>query len=699
MDSSSNLKLQTVKTGDDNRAPSFPMIFSQADDPRINIGDYLGVIKRYKWSIIAMALLGAIIGGLKAMSGVPVYRATVTMVVEPDFSSLASANQGAVVYATAWRFYETQYDLLRSRAVAERVVKKMDLVNLGGPKPRVTFSIIDEIKKLVISHTEDNSERNEIKRPLTAQQEKAKREALSTLIQGGVSVRGGDKSQLVYVSFDSVDPKFSSDVANSLVHSYIELELESRLNRAKRASNWLTERLNDLREKLALSEQKLQEFQSREGMIDLKSIEQLTSNELGMLNQEFLTAKTKYSELAKRYGPKHPKMLAALAELDATKRRLSEASRRVVDTRTKEFALAELEREVSANRELYDVFLNKFRETDLSVDNQLSSARVVDQALPPKAPFKPDKAQILTLWGLIGFSIGVLLAFLRDHLDNTFNNIEKIEQRFNLPVLGVIPLVNLKDLKSFQKNSEFSKSDFMVGPERYFMNEKRSWFSESVNHIRTGIMYSNVDDPPQVILITSSVQAEGKTTLATNLALSLAQIGETLLIDADLRKPRLDKIATIDIEGGLIDFVAGNKSLDESIKTDAECPQLSILGCGVIPPNPLELLSSKKMENAINVLKDSFSHIIIDTAPILPVSDAIVLSHIVDAVLMVIQSEHTTQNMVRDALRRLEAANISPLGFVLSKVDSKKTSYYYDGKYSHYYGGYQQQEALVKRAS
>jgi capsular exopolysaccharide synthesis family protein len=434
-------------------------------------------------------------------------------------------------------------------------------------------------------------------------------------------------------------------------------------------------------------------------MIDLKSIEQLTSNELGMLNQELLNANTKYSELAKRYGPKHPKMLASGAELDATKRRLSEASRRIVDTRSKEFELAKLEREVSANRELYDVFLNKFRETDLSVDNQLSSARVVDQALPPKAPFKPDKAQILTLWGLMGFSLGVLLAFLRDHLDNTFSNIEKIEQRFNLPVLGVIPLVSSRDLKIIKKNAKSDKSGYLIGPERYFLNEKKSSFSESVNHIRTGIMYSNVDEPPQVVLITSSVQAEGKTTLATNLALSMAQLGDTLLIDADLRKPRLGKLTTIDNDGGLIDFVAGAKSLKDCIRPDVECPELSILGCGVIPPNPLELLSSKKMEKAINVLKESFSHIVIDTAPILPVSDAIVLSHIVDAVLMVIQSERTSQNMVRDALRRLEAASIVPLGFVLSKVSYKKASYYYDGKYSYYYGGYQQKEAPVRRAS
>ncbi len=646
-----------------------------------------------------MALMGAIIGGLKVMSGVPVYRGTVTMVVEPDFSSLASANQGAVVYATAWRFYETQYDLLRSRAVAERVANKMDLINRGAPKSRVTFSIIDEIKKLVDFGSGGKTENTNQKPSLSAHQEKAKREAMAAMIQGGVSVRGGEQSQLVYVSFDSVDPNFASEVANTLADSYIELELESRLNRAKRASNWLTERLNDLRQKLTISERNLQEFQSREGMIDLKSIEQLTSVELNTLNQELITANTKYSELAKRYGPKHPRMLAARGELDTTKRRLAETSRRVVDTRTKEFELAELERAVNANRELYDVFLNKFRETDLSVDNQLSSARVVDVALPPKAPFKPDKAQILTIWGLIGLGIGVLLAFLRDHLDNTFSNTEKIEQRFNLPVLGVVPLVSSRELKNITQATKSSKSKYLGGPERFFLNEKKSSFSESVNHIRTGIMYSNIDDPPQVVLITSSVQAEGKTTLATNLALSLAQLGNTLLIDADLRKPRLGQIATIDTDVGLIDFVAGTKPLRECVKQDSDCPELSILACGVIPPNPLELLSSQRMEKAILELKKSFAHIVIDTAPILPVSDAVVLGHIVDEVVMVIQSEHTTQQMVRDALRRLESANIVPLGFVLSQVSFKKAPYYYSGKYGYYYGGAEQQNAPVKRAS
>ncbi len=681
----SNIKLQSVPQSGSIGNASFPMISPHDSDAKIHIGEYLDVIKRYKWSILVLALLGAVVGGLKAVSEVPVYRATTTMVVEPDFSSLASAKKGAVVYATAWRFYETQYDLLRSRAVAARVVDKLGLVERGTPKPRPAISFVSELKKMFGMESTSDSKSAHATTTLGPEQLKRVRSGIAAMIQGSVNVRGGEKSQLVYVSFDSTDAKFAADVANALVDAYIDLELESRLDRAKLASSWLTERLTELREKLTQSEQQLQTFQSREGMVDLKSIEELTSKELGLLNQELVAAEAKYSELAKRYGPKHPRMIAALAELNATKRRLEDASKRVVNARGKEFQLDKLERDVGASRELYGVFLSKFREADLSVDKQLSSARTVDKALPPRAPFKPDKTKILTMWALIGLSFGVFLAFLREHLDNTFSSTEKVEQKLNLPVLGVMPLLNIKDLRTKKETAASSVSETMA-PERYFIHEKKSSFSEAVNHIRTGIMYSNVDNPPKSILITSSLQAEGKTTLATNLAMSMAQLGKTLLIDADFRKPKFAAGLSNSSGNGLVDYVAGTGSLNDCIVADDECPDLYVLESGVVPPNPLELLSSKRLARTLGELNDNFAHVVIDTAPILPVSDAIVLGHLVDAVLMVIQSGRTTQHIVRDAMRRLDGANITPLGIVLTQVSFQKNSYYYGGKYHYYYG-------------
>lgn len=197
-----------------------------------------------------------------------------------------------------------------------------------------------------------------------------------------------------------------------------------------------------------------------------------------------------------------------------------------------------------------------------------------------------------------------------------------------------------------------------------------------------------MDNPPQTILITSSVQGEGKTTLASNLALSFAQLGRTLLIDADLRKPRVEHITDTQAAGGLVEFVAGIRTLQECVVQDPECPSLYILKGGTVPPNPLELLSSQTLARTIADMRDKFSHIIIDTAPILPVSDAIVLGHIADSLLLVVQAERTTTKMARDGIKRLENAGIRTMGVVLTQVHVRRSAYYYDGKYQYYYGGY-----------
>jgi capsular exopolysaccharide synthesis family protein len=225
-------------------------------------------------------------------------------------------------------------------------------------------------------------------------------------------------------------------------------------------------------------------------------------------------------------------------------------------------------------------------------------------------------------------------------------------------------------------------------PERHFLEDSKSAFAESINHVRTGIAYSDVDNPPKTVLITSSVQGEGKTTLAFNLALSFASLGRTLLIDADLRKPRIEEITEASAQGGLVEYVAGLRSLQECVVQDPDCPSLYILKGGVVPPNPLELLSSQTLARTIAELRNKFSHIIIDTAPILPVSDAIVLGHLADSLLLVVEAERTTVRMARDALKRLGNAGIRTMGVVLAQVRVRSSAYYYDGKYQYYYGGY-----------
>jgi capsular exopolysaccharide synthesis family protein len=225
----------------------------------------------------------------------------------------------------------------------------------------------------------------------------------------------------------------------------------------------------------------------------------------------------------------------------------------------------------------------------------------------------------------------------------------------------------------------------------FFSHSLNSVFSESINHIRTGVTYSNVDHPPKVILITSSVQSEGKTTIASNLALSYAQLGTTLLIDADLRRPRIKHIVETDHDFGLVDYVAGVVSLKECVSQDKQEDNLFILNSGTTPPNPLELLASEKFSNIVAALRSKFSYIVIDTAPVLPASDAVVLGQLCDALLMVVQSDHTTHHMVRDAIKRLNSSNVAVDGLILSQANIKKGNpYQYGGYYG--YGAYAYQE-------
>ena len=638
------------------------------------LGNLLQIIKENRWGIIALMVLGCIAGVFKAVSEEPVYQARLTMAVEP--SSYRTNNQ-SVFDPFAFRFYETQYELLKSRSVAARVVNRLNLAERQSVQqlllvPSLTRSLAKEFTRITGIKTVAQLELSDQTIPQTAEQLSRRKVWLTQVIQRGVSVSGGENTNLVEVTFNSTNPVFAAEIANALVDAYIEQGRDSQSNRTQQTTQWLSNRLDDLKISLDAAQSQLQEYLIAEDMLDSDRSSQITTSELQSLNQEYLQARTRLDELTKRYGARHPKITEARAEANATKARLDRKSRNISSTREKEVELTRLEQDVDSNRELYQAFLNKFREADLSSSgSQIASARVVDKALPPGAPIYPQKQKIIFSWGFGGLLLGVMLAFLREQLDTTFKNGRVIEDKIGLPLFGIVQTVIHDE----------------VAVERYYLDNKRSVFSESINHIRTGVTYSNVDCPPKVILITSSVQSEGKTTVASNLALSYAQLGSTLLIDADLRRPRIMHIVETDHEFGLVDYVAGVVTLKECVCQDKSEDNLYILNSGTTPPNPLELLASEKFGNIIEALRSKFSYIVIDTAPVLPASDAVVLGQLCDALLMVVQSDRTTHHMVRDAIKRLNSSNVAVDGLILSQTNIKKRNpYHYGGYYG--YGAY-----------
>jgi capsular exopolysaccharide synthesis family protein len=348
----------------------------------------------------------------------------------------------------------------------------------------------------------------------------------------------------------------------------------------------------------------------------------------------------------------------------------------------KAFKMKQLEREVEANRRLYEIFLARFKEADVADDYDVPNARIIDRAMVPTTPFKPNRRRMVFLAVAAGLGLGCLVAFLRDSLGNTFQSKEDVEEKLNLPVIGVLPRIK-----------EGLSNKGLV--ERRVLAEPHSAFSEGVNDIRTAILFSHIDTASNVVLITSAVSGEGKTTLVSNLSLAFCRRGRTLLIDADLRKGRFQQIANLRDQPGLTDMVSGGCTPREAIVRDPEADNLFLLVSGIAPPNPLEVVSSKRFKEELAKLRDSFEYIVIDGTPLLPVSDSVILARLVDAVVLVIKTDDTNCGVTRDSLNRLQATGVTPIGVVLQQTDMRNM-HRYGRRYTAAYGGYYSYSASTK---
>src|SRR6202162_4517073 len=467
---------------------------------------------------------------------------------------------------------------------------------------------------------------------------------------------------------------------------------------------------------------------AKSGNID--AVPQIQSDAaLAELQKRLTDSTTQYRESLEQFGPNFPRVRHLQTQIKDIQDNIQNEKQNIIDTLDSEYRQAVaremmlgkeldiqkqdvnamagkmveyniLKREAEANKVLYDGLLTKLREAGVSAGLRSSNIRIVDPAMVPSTPSRPAKARNVALAFLVGLVGGIGLALMREYMDNTVKTPDDIETLARLPSLAVVPQfepTNGNGPSGRQKLwPGFSSNGREKRMELVAQHLPKSQMSEAFRALRTSLLLSRADHPPQVILVTSALPREGKTTAAANLAVTLAQLGDkTIVVDADLRKPGIGRL--LNMSGGnyagLSSYLAGASSLDLVIVPHPTIPNLAAIPTGPLPPNPADLLSSHKVAEAIAELRKRFKFIVIDSPPVMAATDAVILSVQTDGVLLVVRSGETPKQAFARTRDLLVSVKCNILGVVLNAVNAKSPDYYYSYWYYSYSYGYGPQEA------
>ena len=724
-----------------------PLFLHDPEDqePSLDFVEYWRTLRKRKWAILSFALVVTLVAGVVAFVSTPIYEAKTTVLIETSKQRVVGIEDVYGGMGASREYFQTQVEIIKSREVALKAIAKLKLYDNPEFDPRAPKKGVAALLEQVGYGTD--------KEPVEWDEQSLAEAALPALVRN-LSIEPIRLSQLVIIRFESADPALAARVTNTIANTYIENDLDARFQMTRTASNWLQERLSGLKEKLTQSEQVLQNYREKQGIVSVQdSSLGGTGQQMAQLQTRLIEARTRRAEIeatykivkeasnagdlasqpavlnsgqvsdakrqatetarkladaSQRYGREHPKFMQADSEAKAAadnldrqialvvgginneyerarstekmlESSLAAAKGSVQNLNRKEFALGVYEREVDSNKQMYDMFMQRAKETNVGGDLQTTVARVVDTAAVPTLPIKPKKSLIIGVALVMGLLIGIMLALLLEVLDNTLKTAESVETRLKQPLLSVMPLLD-------RKHVERKVSGRMV------LDEPNALYSEAIRTARTGVLLSSVDIASRTIVVTSSIPGEGKTTFSSNLAMAHALTKKTLLVDADMRRPSVAKCFSLDPNAaGLSDLVAGNAKLSDCLQ-QIEGTTLAVMTSGSIPPNPLELLHSDRFTQTLQALSKHFEIIILDSPPVELVSDASVIAARASGVIFVTKAQSTPYPVAKKSLQRLRRSGGHIIGVVLNALDFNKAEKYY-GEYSGYgnakstYGG------------
>jgi capsular exopolysaccharide synthesis family protein len=676
----------------------------------------------------------------------PVYTASTTLQIDREAARVYSSEdvnpRESMIQGE--EFFQTQYGLLRSRSLAERVIADLGLATS------------DEF--LVAMGT----------RPPAAGEGGAARlvqrrqQSVLAAVQNALVVTPTRGSRLVTVSFESPDRDLSARIANSFATNFIESNLDRKFQSSVYARDFLEERIAQTKTKLEEAERGLVAYATDQQIINVREAnatpgaeaQSLASTNLGTINAALATAiaarvsaeekwrqarrtaimtlpevlqnpaiqrlteerariGSEYQQKLSVFQADYPEMQQLKSRIDELDRQIAELAGQVrasiqsqylvalnqerslqaqvdllkgdvMDVRSRSIEYNILQREVDTSRTLYEGLLQRYKEVSVTGGITANNISIIDQAKPPRSPSKPVLLLNLVLAALFGLGFGIVAAFVVEALDETLASPEDVEAKLGIPVLGAIPRLEpgISPLEALE--------------------DIRSGFSEAYYSLRTALQFSTTSGAPKIILVTSARPAEGKSTTAAALAQSFARVGQrVLLIDGDLRNPSMHRLMKISNDRGMSNVMSGASTIAQMVQRSG-VENLDLISCGPLPPNPAELWGSDRVRSVMEDCRNSYDQVVIDGPPILGFADVPLLASAVDGTLFVLESGRTRRGQARGALRRLHIGLGKLLGVAITKVDMKSVAYGgYDYGYTYGYGGEpeaKQKPAKVKAA-